>query len=293
MDGLRSDLMHALRIHLRRPAFAAAAVAVLALAVGAAAAVFSLVRAVLLRDLPFADPDRLVWMYNARTERDRAPFSIPDLDDYRASNATLAGLSAFTNWTANLTGSGDAERLEGTRVGGEFFDLLGARPLVGRAIERRDEAGSERVAVLTYGLWRRRFGADPSVVGRPVLLNGAAYTVAGVMPSGFVFPFRDAELAVPLPLRDDPRRSDRGANFLRVVARLKPGVTVAQAKTDLDATAHRLQRQFPIEDARKTGVNLYPLHAEVVSDYRQILWTLFAAVIVLVAIGCGNLANLL
>src|SRR5262249_6339392 len=124
-------------------------------------------------------------------------------------------------------------------------------------------------------------------------LNGAAYTVAGVMPSGFVFPFRDAELAVPLPLRDDPRRSDRGANFLRVVARLKPGVTVAQAKTDLDATAHRLQRQFPIEDARKTGVNLYPLHAEVVSDYRQILWTLFAAVIVLVAIGCGNLANLL
>src|SRR5262249_1466243 len=93
--------------------------------------------------------------------------------------------------------------------------------------------------------------------------------------------------------RDDPRRSDRGANFLRVVARLKPGVTVAQAKTDLDATAHRLQRQFPIDDARKTGVNLYPLHAEIVSDYRQILWTLFAAVVVLVAIGCGNLANLL
>src|SRR5438093_4713346 len=142
MDGLRSDLTHAIRLHLRRPAFALTAIAVLALAIGAATAVFSLVRAVLLRDLPFADPDRLVWMYNARTERDRAPFSIADLDDYRSRNVTLAGLAAFTNWTANLTGpvpselpgslrvegSGDAERLDGTRVGGEFFDLLGAAP---------------------------------------------------------------------------------------------------------------------------------------------------------------------
>src|SRR5262249_27003081 len=149
------------------------------------------------------------------------------------------------------------------------------------------------VVVLTHGLWRRRFGADPGIVGRPIILNGAAYTVAGVMPSGFVFPFRDAELAVPLPLRDDARRSDRGAHFLRVVARLKPGVTMARAKADLDATAHRLQRQFPADDARKTGVNLYPLHAEIVGGYRQMLWALFAAVVVLVSIGCGNLANLL
>src|SRR5215510_456851 len=118
MDGLRSDLMHALRIHLRRPAFAAAAVAVLALAVGAAAAVFSLVDAVLVRDLPFADPDRLVWMYNARTERDRAPFSIADLDDYRRETSTLADLAPFTNWTANLTGGGEPERLEGVRIAG-------------------------------------------------------------------------------------------------------------------------------------------------------------------------------
>src|SRR5205085_12690161 len=142
MDGFRFDFTQAIRLHLRRPAFALAAVAVLALAIGAATAVFSLVRAVLLRELPFADPDRLVWMYNARTERDRAPFSIPDLDDYRASNVTLAGLAAFTNWTANLTGPGDAERLEGTRVSGEFFDLLGAAPRIGRAIERRDESGA-------------------------------------------------------------------------------------------------------------------------------------------------------
>ena len=293
MDALVPDFRHAIRLHARRPLFSLAAIGVLALALGAATAVFSLVRGVLLRDLPFADPGRLVWMYNARTERDRAPFSIADLDDYRSANVTLSGLAPFTNWTANLTGAGEAERLEGTRVAGTFFEVLGGRPLLGRGIEPRDEEGPERVVVLTHGLWRRRFGADPGIVGRPIILNGAAYTVAGVMPSGFVFPFRDAELAVPLPLRDDARRSDRGANFLRVVARLKPGVTMARAKADLDATAHRLQRQFPADDARKTGVNLYPLHAEIVGGYRQMLWALFAAVVVLVSIGCGNLANLL
>ena len=266
---------------------------IVGVAIGAAAAVFSLVRAVILRDLPFAEPERLVWMYNARTERDRAPFSIPDINDYRTSNTTLAGLAVFTNWTANLTGAGEAERLEGTRVSGDFFPLLGARPLVGRSIEPRDEAGAVRVVVLTHGLWIRRFGGDPAIVGNRIVLNGAAYGVVGVMPSGFVFPFRDAEVAIPLPLRDDARRSDRGANFLRVVARVKPRVTVAQAKSDLDTIAHRLQQQYPADDARKTGVNLYPLHAEIVSDYREILWTLLAAVIVLVAIGCGNLANLL
>ena len=293
MAGFVLDVREAMRLHVRRPLFALVAVAVLGVAIGAATAVFSLVRAVILRDLPFAEPDRLVWMYNARTERDRAPFSIPDLDDYRTTNTTLAGIAVFTNWTANLTGAGDAERLEGTRVSGDFFPLLGARPLLGRTLELRDEAGAERVVVLTHGLWIRRFGGDPGVVGSHVMLNGAAHGVVGVMPSGFIFPFRDAEVAVPLPLRDDVRRSDRGANFLRVVARLKPRVTIAQAKADLDTIAHRLQRQYPVDDARKTGVNLYPLHAEIVSDYRQILWTLFAAVIVLVAIGCGNLANLL
>jgi len=292
-SGLLADVRHAARLHARHPTFAAAAVVVLAAAIGAATAMFSLVRAVILRDLPFADPDRLVWAYNARVERDRAPFSIPDLDDYRRDNQTLAGLAVFTNWTANLTGGGDAERLEGTRVSGEFFSLLGASAVNGRTIERQDELSGDNVVVLTYGLWTRRFGADAAVVGRQVILNGAAYTVVGVMPRGFVFPFRDAEVAVPLPLRDDPRRSDRGANFLRVVARLKPGVSIATAKADLDTIAHRLQRIYPVDDAKKTGVNLFPLHAEIVSDYRQMLWTLFAAVIVLVAVGCGNLANLL
>src|SRR6202795_3380565 len=140
MAGLVFDVRDALRLHVRRPLFAVAAVAVLGVAIGAATAVFSLVNPVVLRALPFAEPDRLVWMYNARTERDRAPFSIPDLNDYRTANTTLAGLAVFTNWTANLTGAGEAERLEGTRVSGDFFPLLGSQPPHGRAIRRREAA---------------------------------------------------------------------------------------------------------------------------------------------------------
>jgi putative ABC transport system permease protein len=290
---LLSTLRHAVRWVLRAPGFSVLAVAVLALGIGAATLMFSLVEVVLLRDLPFADPDRLVWMYNLRTERDRAPLSIADFEDYRQQASTLAGLSPFINWTANLTGVGTPERLEGTRVAGNFFDLLGVRPLMGRVLRPDDEATDARVAVLSYGLWMRRFGGVPDIVGRGVSLNGATFTIVGVLPPRFLFPFRNAEVAVPITLRDDPRRADRGANFLRVVARLGPGVSLSQAKSELDAIARQLREKYPTENARKIGISLYPLHAEIVRDYRAILWALFAAVGALLAIGCGNLTNLL
>ncbi|HEY7500655.1 MAG TPA: ABC transporter permease [Vicinamibacterales bacterium] len=293
MSAFADDLKHAARLCRRSPGFMTFAVGSLAIAIGSATLVFSLVHQALVRSLPFRDPAALVWMYNARTERDRAPFSVPDLDDYQRENSTLAGVAVFTNWGANLTGIGPAERIEGTRVGGNFFQLLGAQPLIGRTLEPADEANNARVAVLAHGFWTRRFGRDPSIVGRDVLLNGAQYTVVGVLTPDFMFPFRDAELAVPVTIATDPRRTDRGANFLRVVARLNPGVTLQRAKEDLDAIARRLQQQYPEEDARKTGVNLFPLHAEIVRDYAQILWILFAAVAVFLVIGCGNLANLM
>jgi putative ABC transport system permease protein len=281
------------RLCHRTPGFVAFAVVTLALGIGTSTLVFTLVQTALVRALPFDDPGSLVWMYNARTERERAPFSMPDLDDYRRGNTTLANLAVFTNWAANLTGSGAPERLEGTRVSGNFFQVLGARAWLGRTLEPVDEDGDARVAVLTYGLWQRRFGGDTAIVGRDITLNGAAYRVVGVLPRGFLFPFREAMLAVPTTLRADPRRGDRGANFLRVVARLKPDVSLTRADADLDAIAVRLQRSYPTEDSRKVGVNLYPLHTEIVRDYQQILWTLFAAVLLFLAIGCGNLANLL
>ena len=131
------------------------------------------------------------------------------------------------------------------RVSGNFFDLLGLRPLLGRPIQPEDESGDARVVVLTHGLWMRRFGSDRQILGRGISLNGSTYTVVGVLPPAFMFPFRDAELAVPINLRSDPRRTDRGANFLRVLARLGDGITIQRAKADLDAIAHRLQIAVP------------------------------------------------
>jgi predicted permease len=287
------DVRLAVRMVRRQPAFTAFVVLTLAVGIGAATAVFTLVHAVLLTDLPFAEPDRLVWMYNLRTERDRAPLSIPDLNDYKRDASLFEGFAPFTNWTANLTGAGEAERLEGVRVSGNFFQLIGSNAVLGRPLQPSDETDEKKVAVMTHGLWNRRFGGDPTIVGRTVLLNGTAYLVVGVMPVGFVFPFRDAEIAVPTELLNDPRRSDRGANFLRVIARLKPGITIAQAQADLDTIAQRLQRDFPDDDARKTGVSLYSLQSEIVGDYQRILWMLMAAVGILLAVSCGNLANLL
>ena len=294
MRELSMDLRHAIRSMTRSPGFGLLCVIVLATGIGSSTAVFSLVHTALLRALPFDDPDRVVWMFNQRTERDRAPLSIPDVEDYRREASSLAGLSVFTNWTANLNDvAGPPERLEGTRVSGDFFELLGARALLGRTLQPQDEQSEARVVVVTHGLWIRRFGGDAQVLGRGVSLNGATYTLVGVLPPGFMFPFRDAELAVPISLRSDPRRTDRGANFLRVLARLAPGVTIRQADADLDRIAQRLQRMYPAENARKTGISLYPLHTEIVRDYRSILWMLLASVGVLLAIGCVNLANLL
>jgi putative ABC transport system permease protein len=149
------------------------------------------------------------------------------------------------------------------------------------------------VAVLTDRLWRRRFGADPAIVGQVVSLNGAGHTVVGVLPPGFVFPFRDAELAVPLSVETDPRRTDRGAGFLRVVARLKPGVSLSSAKANLDAIGARLRRDYPATNAKKLGVNLFPLDREIVGDARVLLLTLLAAVTLLLFVACANIANLL
>src|SRR5438874_1204575 len=165
---LRISLRTAWRSARARPLAAGAVVAILALGIGAATAVYSVVDAVVLRPLPVREPERLVWMWNARVERDRAPFSFLDLRDYRDQNAVLEGLAAFTNWTANLTGTGDPERLEGVRVEPTFFSVLGVNAAVGRAF--REDDGRAQVVMLTDGLWRRRFGGEIGIVGQPISL---------------------------------------------------------------------------------------------------------------------------
>jgi len=283
--------MNVLTYWRRHPRVAIAVICTIALAIGAATAIYAVVEAVIVRALPVRDPGRLVWMWNARVERDRAPFSALDLLDYQTQNTVLEGLAPFTNWTANLTGDGDAERLDGIRIDPAFLTLLGVHPVLGRTLIDADRRA--QVAILTDRLWRRRFGRDPAIIGRPVSLNGIAHTVVGILPAGFVFPFRDAEIAVPLSVEGDPRRLDRGAGFLRVVARLKPGVSLTAAKANLDTIAARLRQEYPAADGKKIGVNLYPLSREIVGDARVLLLTLLGAVGLLLLVACANMTNLL
>ncbi|PYS31222.1 MAG: hypothetical protein DMG11_02120 [Acidobacteria bacterium] len=181
--GLVHDITFSFRLLWKNRGFAAAAILILALAIGANSTIFTLVNSILLRQLPFGNSDGLVWIWSTRTDRDKAFFSIPNLIDTREQATTLSAIAAFANWGANLTESGEAERLQGVRISANAFEMLGVQAAVGRTLQPSDGlAGSQRTVVLAHGLWQRRFGGDRAMVGRTILLNGGAYTVAGILP---------------------------------------------------------------------------------------------------------------
>jgi putative ABC transport system permease protein len=296
LEQFAQDIRYGLRMLARSPGFTAVAIVTLALGIGANTAIFSVVHAVLLRELPFAEPDRLYWMWTKHTSRDRYPFTLPEYCDYRDQNRSFEQLAAFGSWSANLTGQGDPERLIGTRVSANFFQTLGVRAAVGRTLLPDDDLPANRyVVVLTHGLWQRRFGSDPGIVGKPLALNGENYIVAGVLPPEFVFLFYpDAEVGIPLAPDAHPWRMDRNSvNFLRLVGRLKSGVTHSQAEADMNGIAQRLKAEYPTPFARKLGVFLVPVHEEIVRDFSRALWVLLGAVGTVLLIACANLANLM
>ncbi|MGH7340455.1 MAG: ABC transporter permease, partial [Candidatus Rokuibacteriota bacterium] len=223
------------------------------------------------------------------------PFTLPEFLDYRDRSRSLAGLSAIANWSANLTGSGEAERLQGARISANGFSLLRVDPVLGRTLlPQDDEPGAPRVVVITHGLWQRRFAGDPEVVGRTLVLNGDGYLLVGVLPPEFPFPLRDIELAVPLSPETDPLRNlRRSVNFLLMIGRLAPGVTREQAEEELSSICRQLREEFPSEYARKEAVKLITLHDRLVGGYRQALWVLLGAVAFVLLIACANLADLL
>ena len=285
------DAVRALR---RRPAFTLMTVLVLALGIGASTAMFSLFDAVILRALPFREPDRLVWLWHRWAGGDTGVFAIPDLLEHRARTATLEGIGAFTGWGANVTGRGDAERLSGLRVTGNFFPLLGIEAAVGRTIGAADElAGSPRVAVISHRLWQRKFGGDPASVGQSLILNGDPYTLVGVLPPAFVFPIAEAEIAVPLVIELDPFRANSGMNFLRLVGRLAPDTDLRTAEAELTTTTARIRESDPKQNAGKYGVRVQLMHEGIAGNHRQLLLTLLGAVLFVLVLMCTNLANLL
>jgi putative ABC transport system permease protein len=278
----------------KNPAFALVAITILTLGIGATTAIFSVVNSVLLRPLPFRDPDQLVWIWSRRPTNNKAPFSLPDFLDHRDQNQTLEQVAAFGNIGLSLSGIERTDQLQGQRVSANLFQLLGVEAAHGRLMLPADDEPAQRhVVVLTHESWQRRFGGDPKMVGKPLILNGESYEVIGIAPRDYALPNPQAELAIPLAPDIDPLRNERGSvNFLRLVGRLKGNVTIRQAEADLAAIVTRQRQQFGDAYLKKTGVNLVPLHEEIVGASRTKLWVLFGAVSLVLLIGCCNLAAL-
>jgi putative ABC transport system permease protein len=295
MDSILKDIRYGFRSFLKRPGFTAIALMALALGIGANTAIFSLVNAVVLRPLPYPDPDRLVWMYgNIRNGGNRASVSPLDFLDYRAQNKTFEQFAASgtTPIYKNLTGSGDPERLTASSVTGNYFDAFGIAPALGRGFSLENEKpGQDQVVVLSHALWQNRFGGDPAIINKTIVLDGKACEVIGVMPADLRLP-QAADLWVPLNFDVDPEMKLRKAHFLRPIGRLKQGVSLTQAQADTDLIAAQLERQFPDSN---TGWNLrlLSLREQLVGRSRVTLLVLFGAVGFVLLIACANVANLL
>jgi putative ABC transport system permease protein len=286
-------LMHlwqAIRRIRRQPAFAAGVVAILALAIGANTAMFALVSAILIRPLPLAEPDRLVTFSIIRPGTDRQPLSLPDLSDFKESNRTLDGIVSMFGWSANVTGHGDPERLSAMRVSADYFEITGAQVQLGRPLQPDDEQRSS--ALISHGIWQRRFGGAFDAVGQSIVLNGDAFTIVGVLRPDFVSLVRDAEIVVPYSPSTDVRRSNRAQGFLRAIARLKRGVTAAQATDDLTAIGRRLRSAYPDSHGSDTGIRLVSLHEELTGRSAPMLRMLLGAVVLVLLVACANIANL-
>ncbi len=277
----------------RNPSFTAIAVLTLGLGIGATTAIFSVVNSILLRPLPYQDPGRLVSF--SETKLPQFPqFSIASGNflDWRNQQTTLSGLEAFQNTAFNLTGREEPERLRGARITPGFFSLLGKSPVIGRAFSPEEEQpGHGRTVILSYGLWQRRFGGDPKIIGSNLLLNAEDYTVVGVMPADFEFGPRETDIWTPAAWTDQERQNHGGHN-LGAIGRLKPGVTINQAEAEFKAIARRLEQQYP--DANGGwSVILFPLLERRVGDIKRPLLILLGSVGFVLLIACANVANLL
>jgi putative ABC transport system permease protein len=295
MDALIQDIRFALRLLIKNRGFAVVAVLTLAVGIGGNTAIFSLVNAVLLRQLPYKNPDQLVRIWSVRTDRDKSNFSLPDFIDYRDENQTLEKISGFSSWNANLVSVGEPERVFGVRSSADIFQTLGVNAEIGRTLLNEDDnSGNQRFVVLSHGLWNRSFGMSADIVGKQLTLDDESYTVAGVLPPDFAFPgMVDADIVVPLVPDADPLRKERGSiSFLNVIGRLKEGITRQEAETDLNVIASHLQELYPVTNASKKGARLVPLHEELVGNFRLAFLVLSAAVGLVLLIACANLANL-
>ncbi len=284
------DIRYALRLLGKTPGFTIVAVLTLALGIGANTAIFSVINAVLLRPLPFPDADRLtmVWGYNPQIGTESA--SLPDYTDWRAQNQSFEKMAGMSNRSMNLTTQSGAERIPGANITGEFFSLLGVPVVLGRDfLPEEDKTGAGNVVILGEGLWQRVFGGDRGVLGRSLRLNGQNYTVVGVVKT---IPGLPGNPQVWVPLARDPASIGRRNDFLTVLGKLKPGVTLQQAQSEMTQIMAVLEKQYPNTNAGWT-VKLVPVHEQLVGEVRPALFILLGVVGLVLLIGCANVANML
>jgi predicted permease len=293
MMNFLQDLRFGLRMLTKNPGFAAVAILTLALGIGANTALFSVVNGVLLNPLPFPEPSQLYALYFKTAAFDQGSISFPNFLDWQKQNHSFSLLSAFRAEDLNLTGTGEPERLHGHMISADMFPALGIPPLLGRNFRpEEDQPGADPVAIIGDGLWKRKFGLSPDVIGRSIALNGQVYTIVGVFP-GHLPIFSASDIYTPIGQWDDPTFRDRRISMgTNSIGRLKPGVTFAEARADLDSVAHNLAVAYPDAD-KGTSISLIPLKTDVVGDVRGILLVLLGAVTFVLLIACANVANLL
>jgi predicted permease len=282
-DYFWQDVRYGARMLRKSLGFAVIAILTLAIGIGANTALFSVVNGVLLNPLPYAEPDRLVALYTRANQIDKASISYPNFLDWSRQNHSFSSLAAFRGDTFTLTGIGEPERLDANMVSATFFPLLGVNAIIGRNFEEReDQLGAARVALISEGLWKRKFGAAPDIVGKSIRLDGNLYTITGVIPATFHYQSDNysykAEVYVPIGQWNEPLFRDRRTGMgMDAVGRLKPGVTLAQANSDMNGVANQLAEVYPDIDKGK-GITLVPLKQNLVGDIQPFLLMLLAAV---------------
>jgi putative ABC transport system permease protein len=295
MNGLLQDFRYALRQLRKKPGFTAVAVLTLALGIGATTAIYSVVDSLLFRPLPYNTSSRIVRVWNTFPPRGmmEIPASEPEFLEYSQSQS-FAHFAGFSTGAVTLTGSGDPVRVAAAWGTSDFFRVMGTKPLLGRVFTPDEfQTGRGQVAVLNFGLWQSRFGSDPEIIGKTILLNGQRCTVVGVMPRNFNFPSEDVNVWQPLPIA--PASANVGNHYLNLVGDLKPQVTRQQATSETAMLLARLEAKYPTyySGAVGLGVNLVPLREQMVGNSRRIVMVLMAGVGFMLLIACTNVASLL
>ncbi|HKQ04607.1 MAG TPA: ABC transporter permease [Blastocatellia bacterium] len=298
METLLQDIRYGFRMLRKSPLVTLVAVVSLALGISANTVIFSVVNAILLKSLPFKDPERivLVWGNTPSEGHTRSQVSATDTDDWRHQNSVFEDIATYSNWSATLLGEGEPERIQGIQVGDGYFTIMKGTPMLGRTfLPEEQEDGKDFVVVLGYGLWQRRFAGDPNVVGQKISLSGRPYTVVGVMPADFQSlptSLVDPRGEFYRPVAEPHDENERSSRHLRAIARLKDGVTVEQAQAEMNVITGRLEQLHPRHNTGY-GVRLISLPEDTVGGLRATLLTLFGAVAFVLLIACANVGNLL